>query len=117
MIHPDFTILYVDNTVASTAFYRGLLGIEPVEASETFALFVLPKGLKLGLWSRHHVQPPVTATGGSAELAFLAGSKAEVDMLFAEGSDHVADADRNGLRPHLHGSGPRRPSPARLRRR
>lgn len=84
MIHPDFTILYVDNTVASTAFYRGLLGIEPVEASETFALFVLPKGLKLGLWSRHHVQPQVTATGGSAELAFLAGNKAEVDMLFAE---------------------------------
>lgn len=49
MNHPDFVILYVDNTSASTGFYRDLLGAEPVENSPTFSLFVLSTGMKLGL--------------------------------------------------------------------
>ena len=41
----------------SGAFYGALLGRQPVETSPTFALFVLDNGFKLGLWSRHTVEP------------------------------------------------------------
>ncbi|KJF65783.1 VOC family protein [Rhizobium nepotum] len=82
--HPDFTILYVDNPPASTEFYKVLLGAEPVEASPTFSLFVLQNGMKLGLWSRHTVEPKASVTGGGGELAFRVESDAQVDEAFAD---------------------------------
>ena len=82
-IHPDFTILYVDNPPASTEFYKDLLGAEPVEASPTFSLFVLQNGMKLGLWSRHTVEPKASVTGGGGELAFRVETDAQVDETFA----------------------------------
>ncbi|WP_216330954.1 VOC family protein [Rhizobium sp. X9] len=81
--HPDFTILYVDNPPASTEFYKDLLGAEPVEASPTFSLFVLQNGMKLGLWSRHTVEPKASVTGGGGELAFRVETDAQVDETFA----------------------------------
>ncbi len=78
MTHPDFTILYVDNPPASSSFYKGLLGVEPVEASPTFSLFVLNNGMKLGLWSRHAVEPKAAAAGGGGELAFRVANDADV---------------------------------------
>ncbi|MCA2373746.1 VOC family protein [Agrobacterium genomosp. 3 str. CIP 111-78] len=83
MTHPDFTILYVDNPPASTQFYKTLLGTEPVESSPTFSLFVLQNGMKLGLWSRHTVEPKAAATGGGGELAFRVENDAQVDETFA----------------------------------
>lgn len=83
MTHPDFTILYVDNPPASTQFYKTLMGTEPVESSPTFSLFVLQNGMKLGLWSRHTVEPKVAATGGGGELAFRVENDAQVDETFA----------------------------------
>lgn len=83
MTHPDFTILYVDNPPASTQFYKTLLGTEPVESSPTFSLFVLQNGMKLGLWSRHTVEPKAAATGGGCELAFRVENDAQVDETFA----------------------------------
>ncbi len=79
MTHPNFTILFVDKPVKSTEFYRNVFGISPVEASETFALFILKSGLKFGLWSRHTVQPPVTFTGGGAEILFQVEKDGDVD--------------------------------------
>ncbi|WP_142778870.1 VOC family protein [Agrobacterium sp. T29] len=84
MTHPDFTILYVDNPPASTEFYKALLGAEPVEASPTFSLFVLQNGMKLGLWSRHTVEPKASVTGGGGELAFRVENDARVDEIFAD---------------------------------
>lgn len=83
MTHPDFTILYVDNPPASTEFYKALLGTEPVESSPTFSLFVLQNGMKLGLWSRHTVEPKASVTGGGGELAFRVENDAQVDETFA----------------------------------
>ncbi|MCZ7463191.1 VOC family protein [Rhizobium rhizogenes] len=83
MTHPDFTILYVDNPPASTQFYKALLGTEPVESSPTFSLFVLQNGMKLGLWSRHTVEPKASVTGGGGELAFRVENDAQVDETFA----------------------------------
>ena len=76
---PNFIILYVDNPPASTDFYAGLLGQQPVETSPTFALFALPSGLMLGLWSRHTVQPAAAAAGGGGEVAFTVATPGDVD--------------------------------------
>jgi predicted enzyme related to lactoylglutathione lyase len=70
MTDPNFIILYVDNPSASADFYAGLLSKTPVESSPTFAMFVLESGLKLGLWSRHTVEPAAAAAGGGGEIAF-----------------------------------------------
>ena len=80
---PDLglVILYVDNPPANTAFYAALLGRQPVEASLTFAVFALPTGIALGLWSRHTVQPAAVATAGSTEIAF---TSPDVDAVHAD---------------------------------
>lgn len=68
----SLVILYVDSPPASTAFYASLLGQEPVEASPTFAMFAMPCGVGLGLWSRHTVEPAAAAVAGANEVAFTA---------------------------------------------
>jgi catechol 2,3-dioxygenase-like lactoylglutathione lyase family enzyme len=82
---PDLNhvIIYVDSPERSARLYARLLGLQPVEASATFALFVSASGLKLGLWSRHTVEPSATPVGGS-ELAFAVAADAEVDRLHAQ---------------------------------
>lgn len=77
----EYTLLYVADVTASAAFYSGLLGTRPVEESPGFALFVLPSGLKLGLWKRTAVQPDVTAPAGGCEIAAAVEDEAEVDAL------------------------------------
>jgi catechol 2,3-dioxygenase-like lactoylglutathione lyase family enzyme len=79
---PSMLMLYVDNPTASAAFYADLLGASPVEASPTFALFVLPNGLKLGLWSRHTLAPTATPPGGS-ELCLEVADEAAVEARHA----------------------------------
>ncbi len=83
MPDPTFIILYVDDPLASAAFYADLLGSQPAEAAPTFALFALPSGLKLGLWSRHTVAPAATAAGGGGEIGFPLGDVVAVDALHA----------------------------------
>jgi catechol 2,3-dioxygenase-like lactoylglutathione lyase family enzyme len=78
MSDPNYVLLYVDNAAASAAFYRELLDKEPVEASPTFALFVLSSGVKLVLWSRHTVEPAAGALPGCAELVFPVADAAAV---------------------------------------
>lgn len=66
-----FVLLLVTDPAASAAFYRDRLGLEPVEQSPTFALFALPSGLNLGLWSSATVEPSPGAAAGAAELGFV----------------------------------------------
>ena len=84
MRSPNFIILYVDSPEASGAFYGKLLGREPVESSPTFVMFVLDGGFKLGLWSRHTVEPAAAAAGGGAEIVFALDTPAGVDATHAE---------------------------------
>ena len=83
MADPNFIILYVDNPAASADFYAGLLGKPPVESSPTFAMFALPSGVMLGLWSRHTVEPAAASTlGGSGEVAFAVEGRDKVASLY-----------------------------------
>lgn len=77
----SLVILYVDNPTASAAFYEDLLGRPPLEASPTFAMFGLPSGAGIGLWSRHTVEPAPIGSVGTSELAFTTG---DVDALHAD---------------------------------
>ncbi len=83
MADPNFIILYVDNPTASADFYAALLGKPPVETSPTFAMFALPSGIMLGLWSRHTVEPAAApSVGGGSEVAFAVESKDHVTSLY-----------------------------------
>ncbi|MGN6304153.1 MAG: VOC family protein [Mesorhizobium sp.] len=81
---PNFVILYVDSPEKSGAFYAALLGRQPVEASATFVLFVFDNGFKLGLWSRHTVEPAAQAAGGGAEVVIAVDTSATVDATHAD---------------------------------
>lgn len=81
---PNFVILYVDSPEKSGAFYAALLGRQPVEASPTFVLFVFDNGFKLGLWSRHTVEPAAKAAGGGAEVVIAVDAPAVVDAVHAD---------------------------------
>jgi catechol 2,3-dioxygenase-like lactoylglutathione lyase family enzyme len=75
----SFVLLFVTSPSKSALFYRRILGLEPVEESPTFALFALPGGVMLGLWSRATAEPLVSAPAGGSEIAF---SEDDVDGLF-----------------------------------
>ncbi|MBN9063820.1 MAG: drug:proton antiporter [Rhizobiales bacterium 65-9] len=82
MLDISYILLFVDNPGASAAFYEALLDANPVESSPTFALFVFPSGLKLGLWSRRHAEPAPTGSSGSAEIAVALASNAAVETTY-----------------------------------
>ncbi|WLI05205.1 VOC family protein [Pseudomonas sp. FP597] len=76
-----YFLLYVDSPATSANFYSRLLDKPPVELNPTFALFMLDNGVKLGLWSRHTVQPAAEATGGGGEVGFALADAAAVRTL------------------------------------
>jgi catechol 2,3-dioxygenase-like lactoylglutathione lyase family enzyme len=79
----NYNLLYVDNAPKSRDFYADLFGQKPVEDSENFVLFVLPNGVKFGLWNRRDVMPAANHPGGF-ELGLPVGSKGEVDRIAAD---------------------------------
>lgn len=81
---PSFILLYVENPLASAAFYEKLLGRPPVESSATFAMFALDSGLKLGFWREGDVQPKPTAQPGGSEILFALDAADAVDALCIE---------------------------------
>jgi catechol 2,3-dioxygenase-like lactoylglutathione lyase family enzyme len=75
----NVVLAYVNDAPKSADLYRRLLAAEPAEVSQDWAMFVLPNGLKLGLWSRAEVEPKATLPGGM-ELGFPVASDAEVSV-------------------------------------
>lgn len=86
MLSADSILLYVENVPASIAFYQGLLGAPPIDASSNFAMFPLGNGMMLGLWAGHDVQPRPKAAGGGSELGFTAKDDAAVTAMHGEWS-------------------------------
>ncbi|HHQ6565307.1 TPA: VOC family protein [Serratia fonticola] len=87
MTTPSMTMIYVDSPEKSAEFYRQLLGTEPVEQSPTFALFIFNNGFKLGIWSKHTVEPAPAATGGGTEICFMCEQPQQVDALYQQWRD------------------------------
>lgn len=87
MTAPSMTMIYVDCPETSAEFYRQLLGADPVELSPTFALFILNNGFKLGMWSKHTVEPAPAAAGGGTEICFMFEQSQQVDALYQQWRD------------------------------
>jgi predicted enzyme related to lactoylglutathione lyase len=81
---PSFILLYVENPLASAAFYEKLFGRPPVDSSTNFSVFALDNSLKLGLWREGDVQPKPTAEPGGAEIIFSLDGNEAVDALYAD---------------------------------
>ena len=84
MTNSNSLLLYVADVPNSVQFYSNLLGRAPVEASPTFALFILPSGLAMGLWGKAGVMPAPTAAGGGSELGLKIDDVTEVDRIHAD---------------------------------
>lgn len=78
----SYALLMVDSPLRSAAFYRELLGLEPIEAQATFALFALETGLMFGLWSKHTAEPAPGAPAGGVEIGFKVADAAAVDTVY-----------------------------------
>ncbi|MDF0695118.1 VOC family protein [Rhizobium sp. MC63] len=84
MIDSNSILLFVTDAPKSASFYKQLLGLDPVESGPTFAMFILPSGLALGLWGKAGVKPAPTAAGGGCDLGFKVATADMVDTLHAE---------------------------------
>lgn len=83
MFDAHTTTLYVDNLETSTAFYKRLLGRDPVSFSPTFTVFFQESGARIALWARARVEPEATPPGGF-ELSFFAPSSEAVDEIHGQ---------------------------------
>lgn len=79
----NYILLAVADPAASEAFYTRLLGTKPVESSPTFVLYVLPNGMKLGLWIRDEMEPAPLPAGG-VEVTFSEDDDAAVRATYAD---------------------------------
>ncbi|WP_127753869.1 VOC family protein [Devosia sp. 1566] len=70
----NYLLLAVADTEASAELYQKLLGVAPVQNRPGFALFVLPNGMKIGLWAKDQIQPAPKPVGGS-EISFTEESR------------------------------------------
>jgi len=120
----NYLLLAVRDPLKSAELYTKLLGREPVEKAPTFVLYVLPSGLKIGLWLADEMEPKPSAAGG-IEISFTEDSKEAVRATFEEWSKLglkvlqaptemdfgftcvLEDADGHRLRPFVLGDDPR----------
>ena len=79
----NYVLLAVREPGKSAQLYTRLLGREPVENSPTFVLYVLPTGLKVGLWQADEIEPKPLPAGG-VELSFTEDSREAVDATHDE---------------------------------
>jgi catechol 2,3-dioxygenase-like lactoylglutathione lyase family enzyme len=91
MTQLDMTILYVADPLKSAEFYAGVFGVQPVDKSPGFAMFVLPNGARLGLWKGADVQPPAP-NGKGGEICFTVDTVDTVRATHADWSQRMSIA-------------------------
>jgi catechol 2,3-dioxygenase-like lactoylglutathione lyase family enzyme len=79
----NYLLLAVRDPLASAELYTRLLGSEPVEKSAGFVLYVLPGGLRVGLWRKDEIEPAPRPAGG-IEISFTEASREAVQATYAE---------------------------------
>ncbi|HEV2517103.1 MAG TPA: VOC family protein [Devosia sp.] len=120
----NYLLLAVRDPLRSAELYSKLLGREPVEKASSFVLYVLPSGLKIGLWLADEMHPKPNAAGG-VEISFTEDSKDAVRTTCDEWSKLglkvlqeptemdfgftcvLEDFDGHRLRPFVPGDSPR----------
>jgi hypothetical protein len=74
MSNLNYLLLAVRNPRESAELYNRVLDAKPVENQETFVLYVLPSGLKVGLWRSDDMKPEPRPAGG-VEISFTEDSR------------------------------------------
>lgn len=124
MPNPSYVLLAVKDPLASASIYDAILAATPVQRTETFVLYALPGGLKVGLWAASDVKPAPRPAGG-VELSFSLPDRTSVRETYEawkrlglhvvqEPTDMdfgftcvLADPDGHRLRPFVLGDSPR----------
>jgi len=124
MSNLNYILLAVKSPLASAELYQAILGVAPVARAETFVLFALPSGLKVGLWAARDMTPAPLPAGG-VELSFTVPDRAAVVTAFEAWQKLgmtvlqaptdldfgftcvLADADGHRLRPFVLANDPR----------
>lgn len=78
----NLLIFYVESPQKSEAFYTQFLNIKPVHRSQTFVLFNLTPGNKLGLWSKDDVSPAADSASECMELALELPTRDAVEQSY-----------------------------------
>ena len=73
----NYLLLAVANPRKSAELYGKILDAEPVAASDTFILYALKGGLKLGLWLKDEMLP-MTGKPDGVDISFDAKTNDEV---------------------------------------
>ena len=81
----NYLLLAVRSPAESAKLYTQLLGHEPVENSPTFVLYVLPNGMKIGLWVKDEIEPAPKPAGG-IEISFTEEDDDAVRATYAQWS-------------------------------
>ncbi|MCA9242129.1 MAG: VOC family protein [Planctomycetales bacterium] len=81
---PNSVILHVSDVEASTEFYRSVLGSDPVETFEGFAVFMLSDTITLGLQAADQIDPTAEPHVGGSELSLSDVDRDTVDRLHVE---------------------------------
>lgn len=120
----NYVLLAVESPLKSAELYDRILEAKPVESAETFVLYVLPSGLKVGLWLAEEMQPVPGPAGGS-ELSFTIADRPALLRLYEEWKALglkveqkptdmdfgftfvVSDPDGHRLRPFVRADNPR----------
>lgn len=81
---PNSVIFYVSDVEASTEFYRTVLGTDPLETFEGFAVFALSDTITLGLQAADQIDPQADPYIGGSELSLSDVEREAVDRFYAE---------------------------------
>jgi hypothetical protein len=78
----NYLLLAVASPRQSAELYSKILGAPPLNASDTFVLYALPSGLKLGLWLKDEMEP-MTGEPDGLDISFDEPDKAAVSATYA----------------------------------
>lgn len=84
VFRPNSVIFYVSDVEVSTGFYRAILGQEPLETFEGFAVFELDDTMTLGLQAADQIDPKAEPYVGGSELSLSDVDRAAVDQLYVD---------------------------------
>lgn len=73
----NYILLAVADPQRSAQTYTRMLGAVPVENGASFVLYVLPNGVKVGLWAQSDIEPAPKSPGG-IEVTFSEPGKTAV---------------------------------------
>lgn len=81
MLIPNLLLFYVEDPLASAAFYEKIFQIKPIASYPTYVAFSFENGFTFSLWSKQAANFVSGGEGHRSELAFMVQNEEEVRKL------------------------------------